>query len=55
MKKYYKVINGKVTLPAELRKKYNIKPGMKIFFVEKENGIYLRKGNSLNRKSNSNV
>ncbi len=31
--------NGRLTIPAELRKKYNIKPGTRIHFVDEDNGI----------------
>lgn len=31
--------NGRVTIPAELRKKYNIKPGTRIHFIDEEKGI----------------
>ncbi len=33
--------NGRVTVPAEIRKKYDIKPGTKIFFKEEKDGIVL--------------
>ncbi len=33
--------NGRVTIPAEIRKKYDIKPGTKIFFKEEKDGILL--------------
>ena len=41
--KYYKVNkNGEVTIPAKIRKKYNIKPGTKICIEESgKNGIKL--------------
>ena len=31
--------NGRLTIPAQLRKKYNIKPGTRIHFVDEDNGI----------------
>lgn len=33
---------GRVTLPAELRKKYGLKPGMKIAFKEKNDQLILQ-------------
>lgn len=30
---------GRITIPAELRKKYNLEPGTHINFVEERNGI----------------
>jgi len=32
---------GRVIIPAEIRKKYNFKPGVKISFAEKQGKIYL--------------
>ena len=31
--------NGRVTIPAKLRKKYNIKPGTRVNLVEENDGI----------------
>ena len=30
---------GRLTVPAELRKKYNLKPGTKVKYIEEEEGI----------------
>ena len=39
---YAKVTNtGKITIPAELRKKYKLTPGRKVKFVIEEDGIKL--------------
>ncbi|HVO74033.1 MAG TPA: AbrB/MazE/SpoVT family DNA-binding domain-containing protein [Ignavibacteriaceae bacterium] len=32
---------GRVTIPEDIRKKYNFKPGVKISFAEKQGKIYL--------------
>jgi AbrB family looped-hinge helix DNA binding protein len=34
-----KFTRGRVTIPAELRKKYNIHPGTKVKFVEEKDGV----------------
>jgi AbrB family looped-hinge helix DNA binding protein len=31
--------NGRITIPTKLRKKYNLKPGTRINFVEEKDGI----------------
>jgi len=41
MKMIKTATNGRVTLPAELRKKYNLNPGTKVRFVEEKNGIII--------------
>ncbi len=33
--------NGRVTIPAEIRKKYGIKAGTNVFFKEEKDGIVL--------------
>jgi AbrB family looped-hinge helix DNA binding protein len=33
------VINGKVTIPSIIRKKYNIKKGTKVYFIDENNEI----------------
>lgn len=34
-------VRGQVVIPAEIRKKYHIKPKTKVDFVESENRVYL--------------
>lgn len=40
-KKYVLQESGSVTLPAEFRKKYGLKPGDEISFVETEEGLLI--------------
>jgi len=34
---------GQITIPAEVRKKLGLKPGMRVWFIEDENGEYIFK------------
>lgn len=38
---YKLTTNGRVTIPAELRKKYNLNPGTRVNFVADEDGILI--------------
>ena len=41
--KIFKITSGgRVTIPVELRHKYNMKPGTKVTFVEKEGRLILK-------------
>ncbi|MDP2365952.1 MAG: AbrB/MazE/SpoVT family DNA-binding domain-containing protein [Ignavibacteria bacterium] len=41
MKSIKLTTNGRVTVPAELRKKYNLNPGTRVNLVEDTNGIII--------------
>lgn len=42
MKTYNVSSKGVITIPASIRKKYNLKPGIKIEFIEKDNRIIMK-------------
>ena len=39
MKKAYVTTKGQLVIPAEIRRKYGIKPGTKVYFVERNGEI----------------
>lgn len=42
MKGTYVTAKGQVTIPAHLRRKHGIKPGTKVYFIERENELLMQ-------------
>lgn len=40
--------NGRVTIPKDLRKKFNFKPGTKVVFIEKDGFVFIQPLNKTN-------
>lgn len=38
---------GQITIPIEIRKKLNLKQGDKLFFIESQDGIVIKKSNAI--------